>query len=174
MQAEAGLQLGPDALRRIYVRSQTNAMVLLNKLVTLHSTTAPLSVNDQGQFPFVMLNSNLRAGVPLGHAVDTVQSAVGALRLPQTLQASFQGNAQAFQSSLSVTPPLILAALIAVYVIPGMLYESQILPLTILSTLPSTGIGALLMLQGFGFGPNVIGSSASFCRSVLSKRTRLC
>jgi HAE1 family hydrophobic/amphiphilic exporter-1 len=157
IQAKAALQMGPDALRRIYVRSQTSGMVPLSELITLHQTVTPLSVNHQGQFPSVTLSFNLRANEPLGTAVAAIQGAMADLHLPGTLVANFQGNAQAFQSSLSSTPILILAALIAVYIILGMLYENTIHPLTILSTLPSAGVGALLMLLAFGFGLDVIG-----------------
>jgi HAE1 family hydrophobic/amphiphilic exporter-1 len=157
IQAKAALQMGPDALRRIYVRSQTSGTVPLSELITLHQTVTPLSVNHQGQFPSVTLSFNLRANEPLGTAVAAIQGAMADLHLPGTLVANFQGNAQAFQSSLSSTPILILAALIAVYIILGMLYENTIHPLTILSTLPSAGVGALLMLLAFGFGLDVIG-----------------
>jgi HAE1 family hydrophobic/amphiphilic exporter-1 len=128
MQAKAGLQMGPDALRRIYVRSQTSGMVPLSELVTLHQTVTPLSVNHQGQFPSVTLSFNLQANEPLGTAVAAIQAAMADLHLPATLVANFQGNAQAFQSSLSSTPILILAALIAVYIVLGMLYEKTIHP----------------------------------------------
>jgi multidrug efflux pump subunit AcrB len=157
LQAKANLQLGPDALKRIYVRSQTSGMVPLSELVTLHQTIAPLSVNHQGQFPSVTLSFNLKPNESLGTAVAAVHDAVAALKLPPTLQASFQGNAQAFQGSLSSTPILILAALVAVYIILGMLYENTIHPLTILSTLPSAGVGALLTLQLAGLGLDIIG-----------------
>jgi hydrophobe/amphiphile efflux-1 (HAE1) family protein len=157
LQAAPNLQLGPNALRQIYVRSQTSGMVPLSELVSLHQGLAPLSVNHQGQFPSVTLSFNLKSNEPLGTAVSAIQKSVAALHMPSTVQASFQGNAQAFQSSLSSTPILILAALIAVYIILGVLYESTIHPLTILSTLPSAGVGALLMLFVFGFGLDVIG-----------------
>jgi multidrug efflux pump subunit AcrB len=125
--------------------------------VTLHHTVAPLSVNHQGQFPSVTISFNLKPGEPLGNAVTAVHGAVSKLHLPASIQGTFQGNAQAFQSSLSSTPVLILAALIAVYIILGMLYENAIHPLTILSTLPSAGVGALLVLYAFGFGLDVMG-----------------
>jgi multidrug efflux pump subunit AcrB len=157
MEVPPGLQRGPNALRRIYVRSQNAGMVPLSELATLQSTIAPLSVNHQGQFPSVTLSFNLKPGEPLGVAVAAIHGAVANLHLPQTIQGSFQGSAQAFQSSLSSTPILILAALIAVYIILGMLYENPIHPLTILSTLPSAGVGALLMLYIFGFGLDVMG-----------------
>jgi hydrophobe/amphiphile efflux-1 (HAE1) family protein len=157
LEAKPNLQLGPNALQRIYVASQSAGMVPLSELVTLHHTVAPLSVNHQGQFPAVTISFNLKPGEPLGNAVTAVHSAVDSLHLPRSIQGTFEGNAQAFQSSLSSTPVLILAALIAVYIILGMLYENTIHPLTILSTLPSAGVGALLVLYAFGFGLDVMG-----------------
>src|ERR1700687_3466067 len=105
-----------------------------------------LSINHQGQFPAVTLSFNLGPGVALGDAVDAISKAAAAIRMPSTITGSFQGTAQAFQSSLKTQPYLILAALVVVYIILGMLYESYIHPLTILSTLPSAGVGALLVL----------------------------
>jgi hydrophobe/amphiphile efflux-1 (HAE1) family protein len=157
MEVNPHFQLGPQALQRIYVRSQTAGMVPLSELVTLQPTVAPLSVNHQGQFPSVTLSFNLKGNAPLGPAVAAINKAMATLHVPPTIQASFQGNAQAFQSSLSSTPILILAALIAVYLILGMLYENVIHPLTIISTLPSAGLGALLILYAFGFGLDVMG-----------------
>jgi hydrophobe/amphiphile efflux-1 (HAE1) family protein len=157
MEVNPSFQLGPDALRRIYVRSQTDGMVPLSELVTQGPTVAPLSVNHQGQFPSVTLSFNLKDNAPLGPAVTAINKVIATLHVPPTIQASFQGNAQAFQSSLSSTPILILAALIAVYLILGMLYENVIHPLTIISTLPSAGLGALLVLDVFGFGLDVMG-----------------
>src|SRR6202035_2568821 len=107
----------------------------------------PLSVNHQGQFPAATLTFNLRAGVALGEAVDAINKAVHDIGMPSSVIGTFQGNAQEFQSSLSSEPALIAAALVVVYIILGMLYESFIHPLTILSTLPSAGIGALLALN---------------------------
>ncbi len=157
MEVDPGFQLGPDALKRIYVKSQTSGMVPLSELVTQQSTVAPLSVNHQGQFPSVTLSFNLKGNAPLGPAVTAIDSAMAQLNVPPTISASFQGNAQAFQSSLSSTPILILAALVAVYLILGMLYENTIHPLTIISTLPSAGLGALMVLLLFGFGLDVMG-----------------
>ncbi len=157
MEASPNLQLGPNALNRIYVASQKAGMVPLSQLVTLEPTVAPLSVNHQGQFPSVTLSFNLKPGVPLGTAVDAIHRTMSDLHLPRSVQAKFQGNAQAFQSSLSSTPILIVAALIAVYIILGMLYENVIHPLTIISTLPSAGLGALAVLYAFGFGLDVMG-----------------
>jgi len=152
-----GFQLGPNALQRIYVKSQTAGMVPLSELVTQQPTVTPLSVNHQGQFPSVTLSFNLKGNAPLGPAVAAIGRTMAALHAPPTIQATFQGNAQAFQSSLSSTPILIVAALIAVYIILGMLYENTIHPLTIISTLPSAGLGALLILDVFGFGLDVMG-----------------
>jgi multidrug efflux pump subunit AcrB len=157
MEVNPNFQLGPNALGRIYVKSQTAGMVPLSELVTQQPTATPLSVNHQGQFPSVTLSFNLRANTPLGPAVTAINNAFASLHAPPTIQASFQGNAQAFQSSLSSTPVLILAALIAVYIILGMLYENTIHPLTIISTLPSAGLGALLILLTFGFGLDIMG-----------------
>ena len=157
MEVKSDFQLGPDALKRIYVKSQTAGMVPLSELVTQHTTLAPLSVNHQGQFPSVTLSFNLMNNAPLGPAVAAINQTMQSLHMPPTIQASFQGNAQAFQASLSSTPILIVAALIAVYIILGMLYENTIHPLTIISTLPSAGAGALLVLLLFGFGLDVMG-----------------
>ncbi|HUN43085.1 MAG TPA: efflux RND transporter permease subunit [Acetobacteraceae bacterium] len=160
MEVNPKLQLGPDALQRIYVRSQTNGMVPLSELVTPHTTVAPLSVNHQGQFPSVTISFNLKPNMPLGTAVSAIQKEMARLHVPPTISASFQGNAQAFQKSLSSTPILILAALVAVYIILGMLYENTIHPLTIISTLPAAGAGALVTLLLCGFDLDVIGMLA--------------
>jgi hydrophobe/amphiphile efflux-1 (HAE1) family protein len=159
-QVDPYFQLGPDALKRIYIASQTAGMVPLSELATLHSTTALLAVNNQGQFPSVTLSFNLKGNAPLGPAEAAVEKTVAALHLPPTVQTGFQGNAQAFQASLSSEPVLILAALVAVYIILGMLYENLVHPLTIISTLPGAGLGALVTLYVFGFGLDVIGMIA--------------
>jgi hypothetical protein len=130
----------------------------MSSLVTVDSAkVGPLSVTHQGQFPSVTLSFNLRPGVALGQAVDAIGKAAFDMRMPGTVTGAFQGNAQAFQSSLSSTPALIVAALLVVYVILGVLYESFIHPLTILSTLPSAGIGAVLALYLGGMDLSVIG-----------------
>ena len=159
-QVDPRFQFGPDALKRIYIASQTSGMVPLSELVTLHSTTAPLAVNNHGQFPSVTISFNLKGNAPLGPAEAAVDKTVAALHLPSTIQTGFQGSAQAFQASLSSEPMLILAALVAVYIILGMLYENLVHPLTIISTLPAAGLGALLTLYVFGFGLDVIGMIA--------------
>jgi hydrophobe/amphiphile efflux-1 (HAE1) family protein len=152
------LQSDPQTLSRIYVKSPvTGQMIPLSTFVkfdTEHVTF--LSINHQGQYPAVTLSFNLGPGVALGDAVDAINKATASIHMPSTIAGSFQGTAQAFQSSLKTQPYLILAALVVVYIILGMLYESYIHPLTILSTLPSAGVGALLVLLIFHFDLSVI------------------
>ena len=137
-----------STLDKLYVRSASGQAVPLSAFVKTDSKrVVPLSLSHQSQFPAVTLSFNLAPGAALGDAVKQIQAAMVTLGTPATLQGTFQGTAQAFQSSLSSQPYLIAAALIAVYIILGILYESYILPLTILSTLPSAGVGALLMLM---------------------------
>jgi hydrophobe/amphiphile efflux-1 (HAE1) family protein len=153
------MQTSLDSLERIYIKSPlTGAAVPLSALVDVDSyKVGPLSINHQGQFPAVTLTFNLRAGIALGEAVDAVSKAARDIGMPNSVLGTFQGNAQAFQSSLSSEPALIAAALVVVYIILGMLYESFIHPLTILSTLPSAGIGALLALNLGHMDLSVIG-----------------
>ncbi|HKN08955.1 MAG TPA: efflux RND transporter permease subunit, partial [Pseudomonadota bacterium] len=157
LEVEPDFQLGPNALSRIYATSSSGAEVPLSEFATITSTVAPIAVNHQGQFPSVTLSFNLPPNVSIGEAVTAIQQATRELHLPRSIATSFQGSAQAFQNSLSSTPILILAALIAVYIILGMLYESMIHPITIISTLPSAGLGALLTLMLFGMPLDVIG-----------------
>ena len=153
------LQADLGSLDRLYVKSPlTGGIVPLSALVDADSSRAgPLSVNHQGQFPSVTLTFNLKRDVALGDAVDAVNKAAEELGMPPQIISSFQGDAQAFQASLKSTPALILAALVVVYIILGILYESFIHPLTILSTLPSAAIGALLALRFGGMDLGVIG-----------------
>ncbi len=148
-----------DVLSKIYVKSPaTGQMVPLSTLVSFDTKKAGfLSINHQSQFPAATVYFNTAPGVSLGEAVVAINGAMKEIGAPDTLAGSFQGNAQAFQASLKSTPLLILAALAVIYLILGMLYESFIHPLTILSTLPSAGVGALLMLMAFGFDLSVIG-----------------
>jgi hydrophobe/amphiphile efflux-1 (HAE1) family protein len=159
LEATPDLQRSPSSLDKIYVKAPGNGQpVPLSTLVNVDTShTGPLSVSHQGQFPAVTLSFNLQPGVALGQAVDAVRAAEAEIGKPASLIVSFQGNAQAFQSSLSSEPILIVAALLVVYVILGVLYESYIHPLTILSTLPSAGVGALLALWAGGFDLSVIG-----------------
>src|SRR5208282_795978 len=134
------------ALNQIYVRSTNGFMVPLASVAKFKPSNTSLSVNHQGQFPAVTVSFNLAPGVSLGQATEIFQSAVEELKIPSSIQGSFQGTAQVFQASMSNMPMLIAAALLAVYVVLGMLYESLIHPITIISTLPSAGVGALLAL----------------------------
>jgi hydrophobe/amphiphile efflux-1 (HAE1) family protein len=157
LEVEPDFQLGPNALRRVYAKSSSGKQVPLSEFAKISSTVAPIAVNHQGQFPSVTLSFNLPPYVSIGAAVTAIRQTAKQLHLPASIAASFQGSAQAFQTSLSSTPILIIAALIAVYIILGMLYESTIHPITIISTLPAAGLGALLTLILFGMPLDVIG-----------------
>ena len=140
-------QLTTDALAHLYVRSSlTSQLVPMNILVRIDNNVSPISVNHQGLFPSVTISFNLAPGQSLGNAVTAIRAAEAAAGKPETLTGTFQGTAQAFQASLASEPYLILAALVVVYLVLGMLYENPIHPLTIISTLPSAGVGALLAL----------------------------
>jgi hydrophobe/amphiphile efflux-1 (HAE1) family protein len=142
-------QSGPEALRRIYVSTPTGGQVPLSEIATFGPGNASLAINHQGQFPATTISFNLAPGIALGDAVELIHKAEEQLHFPDSLRGSFQGTAQAFKSSTSSQPWLILAALVTVYLVLGMLYESLIHPITILSTLPSAGVGALLALSAF-------------------------
>jgi hydrophobic/amphiphilic exporter-1 (mainly G- bacteria), HAE1 family len=152
------LQGNLDTLNKLYVKSPlTNDEVPLSTFATWTSVPVrSLSISHQGQFPAITISFNLAQGVALGQATDSVQKAMTEMGAPATLNSSFQGTAQAFQQSLGTVPLLILAALVVVYLILGILYESYIHPLTILSTLPSAGVGALLILMLFGYDFSLI------------------
>ncbi|MDR3536271.1 MAG: efflux RND transporter permease subunit [Acetobacteraceae bacterium] len=157
------LEVRPDeaarlsTLDKLYVKATTGAAVPLSVLVRTDTTpVTPLAVNHQGQFPAVTISFNLAPGAALGDAVTAIEQAQRGLGTPLALQGTFQGTAQAFQTSLASEPYLIAAALMAVYIILGVLYESYILPVVILSTLPSAGVGALLMLMLAGQDLSVI------------------
>ena len=158
LEVTPALQEDPNTLNKIYIKSPvTGQNVPLSTFV--HYDThhvGYLSVSHQGQFPAVTISFNLAPGAALGQAVDAINQVALQMRLPGSIQGTFQGTAQAFQDSLRSEPYLILAALLVVYIILGMLYESYIHPLTILSTLPSAGVGALLMLLAFHFDLSVI------------------
>jgi len=138
---------GPAGLNSIYLRSEGGGTVPLTSIARVSESTTPLVVNRQGQFPAVTASFNLAPGVSLGEAVKAIEEATGQMRLPESIRGSFQGTAQAFQASLTNQPLLILAALITVYIVLGVLYESFIHPVTILSTLPSAGAGAVFALM---------------------------
>ncbi|MBF0506272.1 MAG: MdtB/MuxB family multidrug efflux RND transporter permease subunit [Nitrospirae bacterium] len=149
-------QQAPGSLQSIYVRGTTGGQVPLGAVARISETTGPLVINRQGQFPVVTTSFNLAPGVALGGAVAAIEKTAQKLGLPASIRGSFQGTAQAFQTSLSHEPILILAALITVYIVLGVLYESYIHPVTILSTLPSAGVGAVLSLMMFGGELDVI------------------
>jgi hydrophobe/amphiphile efflux-1 (HAE1) family protein len=147
-----------DTLDKLYIRSPTTGQQVPLSVFCKWSTVPvrPLSIAHQGQFPATTISFNLGEGVALGQATAAVQKAVREMGVPATLNSSFQGTAQAFQQSLGTVPLLIVAALVVVYLILGVLYESYIHPLTILSTLPSAGVGALAILMMFGFDFSLI------------------
>ncbi|MFK4441907.1 multidrug efflux pump [Caballeronia udeis] len=151
-------QLTADALAHLYVRSPlTNALVPLNTLAKVENNVSPISVNHQGLFPSVTISFNLASGQSLGNAVNAIHRAEVAAAKPDSLTSTFQGTAQAFQASLKSEPYLVAAALVVVYLILGILYESAIHPLTIISTLPSAGVGALLALMLCGQDLSIMG-----------------
>jgi HAE1 family hydrophobic/amphiphilic exporter-1 len=156
MEVNPKFQYSPDALNTIYVKSSSGQQVPLSTLVDSVVKVAPLVVNHQGQFPSVTISFNLAPGAAIGQAVAAIQAVQKELHPPLSLQTSFQGNAQAFGASLKSTPILILASLFVIYLILGVLYESMIHPITIISTLPSAGVGALLLLMAAHFDLSVI------------------
>ncbi|HXO71450.1 MAG TPA: efflux RND transporter permease subunit [Bradyrhizobium sp.] len=149
-------QYGPEALNGIYVKSSSGQQVPLSTLVDSVVKVAPLVINHTGQFPSVTISFNLAPGTAIGQAVSAINAVEKELHPPLSVQTSFQGNAQAFGASLSSTPILILASLFVIYIILGVLYESVIHPITIISTLPSAGVGALLLLMAAHYDLSVI------------------
>jgi multidrug efflux pump subunit AcrB len=147
----------PDAINSLYVRSASGGPVPLSALLKLSPGSVPLSVNHQGQFPSVTLSFNGAPGVALGQAVAAIHRVEREIGMPASIHADFAGTAQAYKDSLSSEPMLILMALLTVYIVLGMLYESYIHPITILSTLPSAGVGALLALMLFKVELSIIG-----------------
>jgi hydrophobe/amphiphile efflux-1 (HAE1) family protein len=155
LEVQPQFQTDEHALSRIYVATG-GARVPLSAFAHFTPKVEPISVNHQGQFPAVTLSFNLAPGTSLGEAVERTEKMREQLHAPATVQGSFQGTAQAFQDSLSSTPLLIAAAIAVIYIVLGMLYESYIHPITILSSLPSAGVGALLMLMAFHYDLSVI------------------
>jgi multidrug efflux pump len=158
MEVAPEFQQTTEALQNIYLRSTSGTPIPLAAFTHFTPSNIPLAVNHQSQFPSVTISFNLAPGVSLGQATQAIQSAQSSIGFPETIQASFQGTAQAFQESLSTEKYLIATALIAVYIVLGMLYESYIHPITILSTIPSAGLGALLALLLTHNELNVIGT----------------
>jgi HAE1 family hydrophobic/amphiphilic exporter-1 len=157
LEVEPKYQRDPAALSLLYVRSSSGRLVPLDSVATLREGLGPLTVNHLGQLPAVTISFNTRPGVSLSDAVGQVQGVMRELRPPATLSTSFQGAAQAFQDSLRGQGMLLLATIVVIYLILGILYESFIHPLTILSGLPSAGVGALLALMLFGMELNIYG-----------------
>jgi multidrug efflux pump len=156
LEADPNFQLNPEALNQIYVKSSTGEAVPLNAFATLKTDTAPLTIVHQSQFPAVTLSFNLRPGASLGTAVEAIQRTEKEIGLPQTVVTTFSGSAAEFRSSLRSEPFLILAAILVIYIVLGVLYESYIHPITILSSLPSAGVGALLALMLTGHDLSLI------------------
>ena len=146
LEVDPKFQQDPSGLNKIFVKSTNGMVIPLASIARFQTVPGSLSVNHQGQFPAVTISFNLRPGLSLGEATDIIEKASEELKIPSNVQGSFQGTAQIFQASLKSTPLLLLAALVTVYVVLGILYESLIHPITILSTLPSAGVGALLAL----------------------------
>ena len=147
LEVQPQFQHDPNVLSKIYVSGPGGVQVPLSGFAHFARKTEPLMINHQGIFPAVTLSFNLAPGASLGQAVSAIQAMADRLHVPATLNASFQGTAQAFQASLSSMPLLVAAAILVVYIVLGMLYESYIHPITILSALPSAGVGALLLLM---------------------------
>jgi len=156
LEVEPQFQNDPQALSRIYLTTPTGSHIPLSAVAQFTNKVEPLTVNHQGVFPAVTLSFNVAPGYSLGQAVDRIQAIQANLRTPATLQGTFQGTAQEFQKSLTSMPLLILAAIAVVYIVLGVLYESYVHPITILSALPSAGVGALIMLSIFGYDLTVI------------------
>ena len=157
MEVDPRYQTSPESLEVIYVHSSSGAMAPLSAMAHFAPSNTALAVAHQGQFPAVTLSFNLAQGVSLGEATQAIEAAESQIRMPGSIHASFQGTAAAFQSSLRNEPVLILTALLTVYIVLGILYESYIHPITILSTLPSAGVGALLALLLTRLELNVMG-----------------
>ncbi len=156
LEVDSQFRLTPDALKDIYVKSNAGMQVPLSAFTRLEMRNAPLAINHLGQFPVVNLSFNLAPGVSLGEATKAIEQAQQEINLPRSINTSFQGTAAAFHNSLSSEPWLILAAIITVYIVLGVLYESYIHPVTILSTLPSAGVGAILALLITGYDLGVV------------------
>jgi len=156
MEVDQQYQQDPDSVKKIYVKSTTGAMVPLSAVTHFETQRIPLSVNHQSQSPATTLSFNLTAGASLSDGTAAIEQARIDIGMPSTIHGGFQGTAQAFQASLSSEPYLILLALVAVYIVLGILYESFIHPLTILSTLPSAGVGAIVALLLFNIDLSVI------------------
>src|SRR5207302_5614026 len=147
LEVEPSFRASPDLLDKIYVKSSSGQPVPLSVFATMRVSNTPLSILHEGQFPAATISFNLRSGSSLSHAIPAIQKAEREIGLPDTIATTFTGAAAEFRSSLTSEPFLILAAVVVIYIVLGVLYESYIHPITILSTLPSAGVGALLALM---------------------------
>jgi multidrug efflux pump len=157
LEVDPNFQQSPDSLKDIYVRSNTGAQVTLASFARFEMHHSPLTINHQGQFPVVTLSFNLAPGISLGEATKVIDEAEREIGMPVSIHTSFQGTAAAFRNSLTSEPWLIFAAIVTVYIVLGVLYESYIHPITILSTLPSAGVGAILALLLTGNDLSIVG-----------------
>ena len=146
LEVEPNFRTTPDVLDKIYVKSSSGQPVPLSAFATMRESNTPLAILHQGQFPAATISFNLQPGSSLSHAIPAIEKAQEKIGLPDTIAATFSGAAAEFRSSLTSEPFLILAAIVVIYIVLGVLYESYIHPITILSTLPSAGVGALLAL----------------------------
>ena len=156
MEAAPQFWQSPEGLNDIYIRTSRGGVVPLSAVARFAPKTAALSVNHQGQFPSVTVSFNLAPGVALSQAAQQINSLEQSMGMPTSIHGMFSGTLQAFQASLQSEPMLIITALLAVYIVLGILYESFIHPITIISTIPSAGVGAVLALMLFGADLNVI------------------
>jgi multidrug efflux pump subunit AcrB len=157
MEIKPELVGGPESIDHLFVRSANGGgLVQMDSLVTPKISPTPLTISHQGQFPSTTISFNLTEGASLGDAVDAIRNAEREIGMPGTMHAEFSGTAQEFMSSLKSEPWLILAALLTIYIVLGMLYESLVHPITIISTLPSAGVGALVSLALFKFDLTII------------------
>jgi multidrug efflux pump len=152
----SGFRRNPDSLDDVYIKSSNGTQIPLSTISRTETQSTPLTINHQGQFPVVTISFNLPSGESLGNAVKAIRQAEQEIGMPASIHSNFQGTAAAFQNSLANEVYLIIAALVVVYIVLGVLYESYIHPITILSTLPSAGIGAILALFVFRDDFNVV------------------
>ena len=156
LEVENSFHTGPEDLEKIYVKSTSGQLIPLNTIATVEQVVTPLSIPHQGQFPSATISFNLRPGSFLSQAVPAIQQAQAEIGMPDSIVTSFTGSAAEFRSSLASEPYLILAAVVVIYIVLGVLYESYIHPITILSTLPSAGVGALLALLVCGMDLSLV------------------
>ena len=157
LEVDPNFQKDADALQKIFVKSSTGNLVPLDAFASLRNVTAPLSIQHQGQFPAITLSFNTPPGKSLGEAIESIEAVKREIGMPPSITSEFTGSAAEFQSSLASTPWLLLAAIVVIYIVLGILYESYVHPITILSSLPSAGVGALLALHLAGMDLNLIG-----------------